>query len=513
MYVTEMLHHRHASPRAGLWIAAFMVSCATFLPAPAWADDGDGAAGASAAEPAATIELDTSLVDHAAEAVDEAEAALEAVMAATPADGDAAGGDETAGQTPDPTEPEPKSEADLASTGGSEPDTTASSSDTATDSTAAPASVGEGPGRTAPSAPLTTPAAVSINVNVSVRIGSAGDNGSVSQIATTVAPSSTPASTATQAASPSAAGSVMDASRERAGSPWYWEWNCRDLPLIPVVSPTASVGESFPRTWTWIWNCGENSDEYHDETTDQYRPSNTNVSIRLSSPGDNGPVTQTTVAISAGAASVSLPTIEVPTVTLTTPAITVTMPAGGITIPSIVVEAPTEALTTQLAPEAAAEWPVDVALGSVSASAPSTSLTALTPIVVAPRPRAGIPFGADRRHPAAPHAAYGILGAVTASPGAAVRGASTRTRHDPRKAKAAPRRPPSRSAPDPKLPMSPVSGTSVSAAGTGGSPGGSLPIFLALPFIAVMLDLARRVALERATWPSGHRRRAPATPG
>ena len=61
--------------------------------------------------------------------------------------------------------------------------------------------------------------------------------------------------------------------------------------------------------------------------------------------------------------------------------------------------------------------------------------------------------------------------------------------------------------------MSPVSGTSVSAAGTGGSPGGGLPIFLALPFIAVMLDLARRVALERATWPSGHRRRVPDTPG
>ena len=33
------------------------------------------------------------------------------------------------------------------------------------------------------------------------------------------------------------------------------------------------------------------------------------------------------------------------------------------------------------------------------------------------------------------------------------------------------------------------------------------------PFVAVLLDLARRVALERATWPSGHRRRVPDTPG
>ena len=511
MYVIEMLGYRRPSSRLALWIVAFTASCAAFVPAPAWADDGDAAPSASAAEPAAATDPTTSLVHQAA---DEAEAVVEAVIATTTDDEDAAvvttEDDEAAGQPPDSTEQATEMDADVASTDGSEPDTTADSPDTTTDSTAS-ATVGEGASRTAPSAPSTTPVAGTTNINVIVRIGSAGDNGPVSQTATSVAPSSKPSSaalTSTAAARPGAAGSLTAASGEEAGSPWYWEWNCRDLPLVPVVSPTDSGGESFPRTWTWIWNCGKNSDEYHDETTDQYRPSNTNVSIRLSSPGDNGPVTQTTIAISARAASVSLPTIEFPTVTLTTPAITVTAPAVGITIPSIVVEAPTEALTAQLAPEAAAEWPVDIALGSVSASAPSTSLTA-----IAPTPRGGIPFGADRRHQAALHAAYGRLGTVTASPGAADRGASTGTRHDPRKAKAVPRRTPSRSAPDQKLPMSPVSSTSVSAAGTGGSPGGGLPIFLALPFIAAMLDLARRVALERATWPSGHRRRVPDTPG
>ena len=492
-----------------------MASYVAFLPAPAWADDGDAAASASAAEPAATIELDTSLVDHAAEAVEEAEAALEAVMAATPADGDTAGGDETAGQTPDPTEPEPESEADLASTGGSEPDTTASSSDTATDSTAS-APVGEGPGRTAPSAPLTTPAAGTINVNVSVRIGSAGDNGSVSQIATMLAPSSTPSSpapTTTQAASPSAAESIMDASEERAGSPWYWEWNCRDLPLVPVVSPADSTGSSFPRSWTWIWNCDGNSDQYHSETVDQYLPSNTNVSIRLSSPGDNGPVTQTTIAISAGTSSVSLPTIELPTVTLATPAITVTTPYIGIAIPSIAVETPTEALTAQPALGAPTEWAIDVALENESAPAPGTSLAPAIPTAIAPTPRDGITFGAERRRPAPPLAASGVVGAVTASQGAADSGASTAARHDPRKAKPAPRWTPTEDASKSKAPASPPTGASASAAGAGGSPGGGLPIFLALPFIAAVLDLARRVALERATWPSGHRGRIPDTPG
>ena len=496
-----------------------MTSCVAFLPAPAWADDGDAAASASAAEQAATIELDTSLVTHAAEAVEEAETAVEAIMAATPADGDAAGGDEAAGHTPDPSEPEPESEADLASTGGSEPDTTASSSDTATDSTAS-APVGEGPGRTAPSAPLTTPAAGTINVNVSVRIGSAGDNGSVSQIATMVAPSSTPsspASTTTQAASPSAAESIMDASEERAGSPWYWEWNCRDLPLVPVVSPADSTRSSFPRAWTWIWNCGGNSDQYQGETVDQYLPSNTNVSIRLSSPGDNGPVTQTTIAISAGASSVSLPPIELPTVALATPAITVTTPYIGIAIPSIAVETPTEALTEALtaqpAPGAPTEWAIDVALQNESAPAPGTSRAAAIPTAIAPTLRDGITFGGERRRPAPPLAASGVVGAVTASQGAADSGVSTAARHVPRKAKPAPRWTPTEDASKSKAPVSPPTGASASAAGAGGSPGGSLPIFLALPFIAAVLDLARRVALERATWPSGHRGRIPDTPG
>ena len=440
-------------------------------------------------------------------------------MAATTDDEDAAveatEGDEAAVQAPDPTEPQPEIEADPASTGASEPDTTADSPDTTTDSTAS-TTVGEGAARTAPSAPSTTPAAGTINVNVIVRIGSAGDNGSVSQTATSVAPSSKPSSaapTTTQAARPAAAGSPTAASGEPASSPWYWEWNCRDLPLVPVVSPTSSAGESFPSSWTWIWNCGRNSDQYHAETEDQYRPSNTNVSIRLSSPGDNGPVTQTTIAISAGASSVSLPTIELPTVTVTTPAITVTTPSVGITIPSIVVETPTDTLTAQLAAGAPAEWPVDVALGNDSAPAPRTSLAAANPIAISPTPRDVIAFGAERRRPASPHTAYGIIGAVAASPGAADRGASTATRHDQRKAKPAPRWTPTEDASQSKAPASAPTGASASAAGVGGSPGGGLPIFLALPFIAAVLDLARRVALERATWPSGHRRRIPDTPG
>jgi len=59
-----------------------------------------------------------------------------------------------------------------------------------------------------------------------------------------------------------------------------------------------------------------------------------------------------------------------------------------------------------------------------------------------------------------------------------------------------------------------VSGVSASAAaGGGGSSGSGLPLLLALPFVAALLDLARRVALEHAALPSGHRGRAPDRPG
>jgi hypothetical protein len=84
-----------------------------------------------------------------------------------------------------------------------------------------------------------------------------------------------------------------------------------------------------------------------------------------------------------------------------------------------------------------------------------------------------------------------------------------------------PARPP-QARPSPRAPGRPsnapvisVSGVSAGAAagGSGGSSGSGLPLLLALPFVAALLDLARRVALEHATWPSGHRRRVPDRPG
>jgi hypothetical protein len=68
-------------------------------------------------------------------------------------------------------------------------------------------------------------------------------------------------------------------------------------------------------------------------------------------------------------------------------------------------------------------------------------------------------------------------------------------------------------APSSPVPETAPLGTSAAPSAGGGSSSGGLPIFLALPFLVAVLDLARRVAIERIATPSGHRSRIPDTPG
>ena len=68
-------------------------------------------------------------------------------------------------------------------------------------------------------------------------------------------------------------------------------------------------------------------------------------------------------------------------------------------------------------------------------------------------------------------------------------------------------------APSSPLPETAPLGASAAPSAGGGSSSGGLPIFLALPFLVAVLDLARRVAIERIATPSGHRSRIPDTPG
>ena len=278
---------------------------------------------------------------------------------------------------------------------------------------------------------------------------------------------------------------------------------------------------------------------------------NANVSIRISSPGDDGPVTQTNVAadVSVGLpeaflpsipALPSLPAITIPMPAISLPAISISMPQYGRVVPGIAWNTtspisipPGLALTPALSigrdpawvieiggGELALEAAVEIAVGTdtLLESVESVESEPLVPVgqpAPAPKPTNDGALPAQKPALGPVEARRADVGSTVASwatgspePAVAARparetDASPRTRPAPSWKPSAARH----------APAAAPSGASASAAGAGGSSGGGLPIFLALPFLVAVLDLARRVALERATWPSGHRRRMPDTPG
>jgi hypothetical protein len=184
-------------------------------------------------------------------------------------------------------------------------------------------------------APDAPPAAVEqdspANINVSVRVDSPGDNGAVDQANTAEASlegvtqyqpdapryqEPIPANEVT----PSAAGADSSTPADAAGWDWNWSWNCVDpVPEIPA-SPNGSVQNW---TWNWDWDCGvpelpegntraQSGAQYQPVVT-QYRPININVSIRINSAGNDGPVRQTNAAAASTSTTTTfvIPTIRV----------------------------------------------------------------------------------------------------------------------------------------------------------------------------------------------------------
>ena len=99
---------------------------------------------------------------------------------------------------------------------------------------------------------------------------------------------------------------------------WDWTWSCGGSK--PPVQPPVASDDVLPKNWNWNWdwNCdsgkpsttnksNESGAQYQPVIT-RYHPVNVNVSIRIASPGDDGPVTQTNVvlAVDAGPASATV---------------------------------------------------------------------------------------------------------------------------------------------------------------------------------------------------------------
>ena len=96
---------------------------------------------------------------------------------------------------------------------------------------------------------------------------------------------------------------------------WDWTWSCGGSK--PPTQPPAIPGNGLPTNWNWnwAWNCDpekstaknkeqESGTQYQGVNT-RYQPLNINVTIRIASPGDNGPVTQTNVVFAVDAGGVS----------------------------------------------------------------------------------------------------------------------------------------------------------------------------------------------------------------
>ena len=418
-------------------------------------------------------------------------------------------------------------------------DTTHDSADTTAD---IPRLAADSPPTDAPASPRAAPA----NVNVSVRIGSPGAGGAIAQTnivtspaesnARSDAPVRSPAvgpavaaATGTKASTQASIGAGAAATLSEPSGTWTWSWDCVSTPSSIPVSRDGSASGITPLTWLWNWNCPDNEKQYHDETSAKYRPINVNISIRLSSPGDDGPVTQINV-VGATFAPLAPAPVHVVSVALSPPIVD---PPSLVPPPQIVpllptIELPTiEALvpTPELVPEQSEVVdPDDIEVSPHEFPLPANGLVSpldrargrplgdLRPIV--DRPQATIVDSRPAEEPSTvfvPHPSGLALIDARASGDSGTRSLGPPARRPTKKTKNLPRwrllDP--QTAPHTSSPGVP----SAAPAGAGGAAGGGLPIILALPFIAALLDLARRVVLERMTWPSGHSSRMPDRPG
>jgi hypothetical protein len=247
---------------------------------------------------------------------------------------------------------------------------------------------------------------------------------------------------------------------------WDWTWDCG-----PGTAPPAVSGDVPAKNWNWNWdwNCGtsENSEsindaQYHPVIT-QYHPVNVNVSIRIGSPGDDGPVSQTNVLVLVAAEP------------LARVAVSAAMPLTTVADPPAVLEQAAPAPATERDPP-----PDDAKLAS--AADDTHGFAAAHPgaaPVEAPSWNAR-PTRPARIHPAHPEA--------------------HRNRpHGPR--------PVRRPLPPSRVPAIPAS--SAGAAPLGGADGGGFHLALLLvPFTLALVDSARRLVRDAAP-PAGrgHKKR------
>lgn len=189
------------------------------------------------------------------------------------------------------------------------------------------------PTNIAPSTPSVPAPPAGVNTNVVIRVLSPGDNGAVTQTSdsaggmrddeTGVMPSSEADSSSEAEPISSASGgqasvaptdseryqgenSQYQSENEPPSDPWNWHWVFAIDCAGNATSSSTETGTKASLDWTWDWawdwacistDAGATSSNGSSlESSSAADAGNTNVSVRVLSPGDNGPVTQSTTA-------------------------------------------------------------------------------------------------------------------------------------------------------------------------------------------------------------------------
>jgi hypothetical protein len=365
-----------------------------------------------------------------------------------------------------------------------------------------------------------------VNVNISVRVDSPGDNGAVTQINAALSqtlPVAMPPEVRYQAPDPqyhdplaSSAASVGPAAptdpAPTADPPvtpvdswdWTWTWSCGDVMSPTIVVPAEYLQQIW--NWNWNWNCGGNTNanantgsqpsSQYQPVTSQYQPINVNISIRIASPGNDGPVVQTNLAIA------------MPVIVQTASNHSAPLPIQWLPSPVAAVQVTVVTAETAVEPSEAPSAPVQDSASSEHSPISETAGDGATVIrsVLQPAPDLGRGDTTTATTGSAPAPVSAAQIATLAPPAPAVAAG--------RRAKAQEQRPATHARPI--LPRgtaaAAVSYASVGPLGAGGSDRTLWLIFLfSVPFLLAFADAARRVAEEwkAEAADSGSRREKP----
>lgn len=362
-----------------------------------------------------------------------------------------------------------------------------------------------------------------VNVNVSVRIDSPGDNGAVSQINAAIAaglpavsgPDARYQAPDPQYQDPQASSATPDTpvtpidttstaslgARPADSWDWRWTWSCGDAIAPSIELSSGNLGQIW--NWKWNWNCGGNNKaigttqsqlpSQYQPVTSQYQPINVNISIRIASPGNDGAVVQANVAL-------AMPTL-VPTASNERSPLAMVVDATPVASVEIT-SAPAAAAEVSSAPTAVDAAPQDLAV-SDSAGKRVTPIRSVLERVPSPDSR-DTSAAADGGAPVSGVSAEAIAALAPPAPAVAA-GAHAKAQEERRQAHA--HRIASKHAVAGEL-----SYASIGPLGAGGPDRTPLLAFLCLtPFLLAFADAARRVAEEwkAEAVDSGRRREKP----